>query len=121
VRAHVAAGFVPRLSSDLLPLPARPPLQPLQLHEFAVDLRAPAPGAPPPGPPLRRLRSSADLALGGPLAHAALHPGGRHLVALSRGSGAVHAVDLKLLLASRRLGRVKAGVGPFKLAASPGA
>lgn len=85
---------------------------PLQVHEYAVDLRGSCPE------PLKKLRVSSDLA-GHPISHLSLHPGGRHLVTLTR-SGDVVAFDLKLLITSRRFGGVKAGAGPRKVAVSPG-
>ena len=84
----------------------------LQVHELAVDLRGSCPE------PLKKLRTSADMA-GRPICHMAPHPGGRHLVALTR-SGDLVALDLKLLIASRRFGGMKAAAGPLKAAVSPG-
>lgn len=86
---------------------------PSQIHELALDLRESCPE------PLKKLRASADLA-GRPLCHLAPHPGGRHLVALTR-AGDLVALDLKLLIAARRFSGVKAAAGPCKAAVSPGA
>jgi hypothetical protein len=100
-------------------LPYTPPAK---VHEYSVDLRGG--GAPPtaaPADPLRRLRTSSDLAAAGPVTHVTCHPDGRHLVTVS-GAGDVAAVDLKLMIRARWFGRVNVGVGPpLKAAVSPGA
>ncbi|KAI8466790.1 MAG: hypothetical protein J3K34DRAFT_460714 [Monoraphidium minutum] len=81
------------------------------VHELALDLRGSC------QEPLKKLRASADLA-GRPICHLLPHPGGRHLLALTR-SGDLVALDLKLLISIRRFGGVKAGPGPLKAAVSP--
>jgi hypothetical protein len=103
------------ICADCAELPTIPctSIIPMQVHEIAVDLRGSCPE------PLKKLRACAHLA-GSPIAQLAPHPGGRHLVALSR-SGNLASLDLKLLILNRRFGSVRAGTGPLKAAISPGA
>eukprot|EP00775_Hariotina_reticulata_P007429 gene7429-7638_t len=75
---------------------------------------------PPSGAQLlKRLRSSSELA-GCPLVSLAFHPGGHHLLALSKSKSCqLVALDAKLLLVARRFVGVRCSSAPIKAGISP--